>query len=174
MATALSYSRIEHHVALQPGRCGPPVRVGQERRNERRLWVRFRRCRDFLTCRSASMHLGSAIGDDHMPKAVYHAYGYVKKAAALVNAAAGRLEKGRAALHAENEAGGGSSVQGRVRRHRSYCRETPRIRKSTWRISGLDRCWFVTWSGASWNSPDWWQAVTDCWRPVKDEHGPSR
>ena len=31
------------------------------------------------------------IGDDHMPKAVYHAYGYVKKACALVNAAAGRL-----------------------------------------------------------------------------------
>ena len=33
-----------------------------------------------------------SIGDDHMPKAVYHAYGYVKKAAALVNAAAGRLD----------------------------------------------------------------------------------
>jgi fumarate hydratase class II len=33
-----------------------------------------------------------AIGDDRMPKAVYHAYGYVKKAAALVNADAGRLE----------------------------------------------------------------------------------
>jgi fumarate hydratase class II len=32
-----------------------------------------------------------SIGDDHMPKAVYHAYGYVKKAAALVNEAAGRL-----------------------------------------------------------------------------------
>lgn len=26
-----------------------------------------------------------SIGDDHMPKAVYHAYGYVKKAAAIVN-----------------------------------------------------------------------------------------
>jgi fumarate hydratase, class II len=37
-----------------------------------------------------------AIGDDHMPKQVYHAYGYVKKAAALVNAAAGRLEQWRA------------------------------------------------------------------------------
>lgn len=37
-----------------------------------------------------------AIGDDHMPKQVYHAYGYVKKAAALVNSAAGRLEKWRA------------------------------------------------------------------------------
>src|SRR5712671_3380175 len=37
-----------------------------------------------------------SIGDDHMPKAVYHSYGYVKKAAALVNAAAGRLEKWRA------------------------------------------------------------------------------
>src|ERR1700738_266778 len=34
-----------------------------------------------------------SIGDDHMPKAVYHAYGYVKKGAALVNADAGRLER---------------------------------------------------------------------------------
>jgi fumarate hydratase class II len=32
-----------------------------------------------------------SIGDDRMPKAVYHAYGYVKKAAALVNEAEGRL-----------------------------------------------------------------------------------
>jgi fumarate hydratase class II len=32
-----------------------------------------------------------SIGCDRMPKAVYHAYGYVKKACALVNAAAGRL-----------------------------------------------------------------------------------
>jgi fumarate hydratase class II len=32
-------------------------------------------------------------GDDHMPKAVYHAYGYVKKAAALVNADAARLDR---------------------------------------------------------------------------------
>ncbi|TAV98428.1 class II fumarate hydratase [Rhizobium ruizarguesonis] len=31
------------------------------------------------------------IGDDRMPKAIYHAYGYVKKACALVNAAGGRL-----------------------------------------------------------------------------------
>ncbi len=31
------------------------------------------------------------IGDDRMPKEVYHAYGYVKKAAALVNTRAGRL-----------------------------------------------------------------------------------
>ena len=34
-----------------------------------------------------------AIGDDRMPKQVYHAYGCVKKAAALVNAAAGRLDR---------------------------------------------------------------------------------
>jgi fumarate hydratase class II len=34
-----------------------------------------------------------AIGDDRMPKQVYHAYGYVKKAAALVNARAGRLQQ---------------------------------------------------------------------------------
>ena len=33
-----------------------------------------------------------------MPKAVYHAYGYVKKAAALVNAAAGRLPRWKADL----------------------------------------------------------------------------
>src|ERR1700728_101903 len=37
-----------------------------------------------------------SIGDDHMPKAVYHAYGYVKKAYALVNKAAGRLDSERA------------------------------------------------------------------------------
>jgi fumarate hydratase, class II len=37
-----------------------------------------------------------SIGDDHMPKAVYHAYGYVKKAAAMVNMAAGKLPKEKA------------------------------------------------------------------------------
>src|SRR5258707_6919118 len=31
------------------------------------------------------------IGNDRMPKEVYHAYGYVKKAAAMVNTRAGRL-----------------------------------------------------------------------------------
>jgi fumarate hydratase, class II len=47
-----------------------------------------------------------AIGDDRMPKRVYHAYGYVKKAAALVNAAAGRLArwKADAIVHAADEA----------------------------------------------------------------------
>src|SRR4051794_12591148 len=46
-----------------------------------------------------------SIGDDHMPKAVYHAYGYVKKAAALVNADAGRLgaELGAAIVAAADE-----------------------------------------------------------------------
>src|SRR5919106_500597 len=39
-----------------------------------------------------------SIGNDRMPKAVYHAYGYVKKAAAIVNAAEGRLPKGKADL----------------------------------------------------------------------------
>src|SRR5271168_1371896 len=38
-----------------------------------------------------------SIGDDRMPKRVYHAYGYVKKAAALVNATAGRLPQAKAA-----------------------------------------------------------------------------
>jgi fumarate hydratase class II len=37
-----------------------------------------------------------SIGEDRMPKGVYHAYGYVKKAAALVNAAAGRLPQWKA------------------------------------------------------------------------------
>jgi len=37
-----------------------------------------------------------AIGDDRMPKRVYHAYGHVKKAAALVNAAAERLPQWKA------------------------------------------------------------------------------
>jgi fumarate hydratase class II len=38
------------------------------------------------------------IGDDRMPKAVYHAYGYIKKAAAIVNARAGRLPQWKADL----------------------------------------------------------------------------
>jgi fumarate hydratase class II len=37
-----------------------------------------------------------SIGDDEMPKAVYHAYGYIKKAAAIVNAAEGRLPNDKA------------------------------------------------------------------------------
>jgi fumarate hydratase class II len=47
-----------------------------------------------------------SIGEDRMPKRVYHAYGYVKKAAALVNAAAGRLPqwKAEAIAHAADEA----------------------------------------------------------------------
>jgi fumarate hydratase class II len=39
-----------------------------------------------------------SIGDDRMPKAVYHAYGYVKKAAALVNGRDGRLPQWKADL----------------------------------------------------------------------------
>jgi fumarate hydratase class II len=38
------------------------------------------------------------IGDDHMPKIVYHAYGYVKKAAAILNAEDGRLPNDKAEL----------------------------------------------------------------------------
>ena len=37
-----------------------------------------------------------SIGNDKMPKEVYHAYGYVKKACALVNAAEGRLAQWKA------------------------------------------------------------------------------
>jgi fumarate hydratase, class II len=39
-----------------------------------------------------------SIGDDRMPKAVYHAYGHVKRAAAIVNGRAGRLPKWKADL----------------------------------------------------------------------------
>src|SRR6201987_5934015 len=39
-----------------------------------------------------------SIGDDRMPKAVYHAYGHVKKADAIVNGQAGRLPEWKAAL----------------------------------------------------------------------------
>jgi fumarate hydratase class II len=39
-----------------------------------------------------------SIGDDRMPKAVYHAYGHVKKAAAIVNGRAGRLAGWKAQL----------------------------------------------------------------------------
>ncbi|MBP2368455.1 class II fumarate hydratase [Pseudonocardia parietis] len=47
-----------------------------------------------------------SIGDDRMPKAVYHAYGQVKKAAALVNQTAGRLDDARrdAIVQAADEA----------------------------------------------------------------------
>jgi fumarate hydratase class II len=39
-----------------------------------------------------------SIGNDRMPKAVYHAYGHVKKAAAIVNGRAGRLPAWKADL----------------------------------------------------------------------------
>jgi fumarate hydratase, class II len=39
-----------------------------------------------------------SIGNDRMPHAVYHAYGYVKKAAAIVNGQAGRLPRWKADL----------------------------------------------------------------------------
>ncbi|WP_433609250.1 class II fumarate hydratase [Prescottella agglutinans] len=42
-----------------------------------------------------------SIGNDRMPHEVYHAYGYVKKAAALVNGAAGRLPEWKSTLIAQ-------------------------------------------------------------------------
>jgi hypothetical protein len=39
-----------------------------------------------------------SIGDDRMPKAVYHAYGHVKKAVAAVNGRAGRLPAWKAGV----------------------------------------------------------------------------
>ena len=55
-----------------------------------------------------------SIGSDRMPKAVYHAYGYVKKACALVNQAAGRLpeQKALAIIRAAEEA-----ISGRLDDH---------------------------------------------------------
>jgi fumarate hydratase class II len=38
------------------------------------------------------------IGNDRMPKEVYHAYGYVKKAAAIVNTRAGRMPEWKGKL----------------------------------------------------------------------------
>ena len=42
-----------------------------------------------------------SIGEDRMPKAVYHAYGYIKKAAALANGSFGLLPKWKAQLIAK-------------------------------------------------------------------------
>lgn len=42
-----------------------------------------------------------AIGEDRMPKAVYHAYGYIKKAAALVNGSTNRMPQWKAQLIAK-------------------------------------------------------------------------
>src|SRR5271163_2196497 len=42
-----------------------------------------------------------SIGNDRMPHAVYHAYGYVKKAAAIVNGQAGRLPQWKSDIIAQ-------------------------------------------------------------------------
>src|SRR3989442_16020425 len=47
-----------------------------------------------------------SIGDDHMPKAVYHAYGYVKKAAAMVNAEAAEIFKEKSELISKGASAG--------------------------------------------------------------------
>src|SRR5258708_21021980 len=53
------------------------------------------------------------IGNDRMPKEVYHAYGYVKKAAAMVNTRAGRLPdwKGQLIQRVCDEAMSGALVE---------------------------------------------------------------
>jgi fumarate hydratase class II len=56
----------------------------------RRKWRSYRLFDRGAQTQRSLIHF--SIGDDHIPKAVYHAYGYVKKAAALVNAATGRLD----------------------------------------------------------------------------------
>ena len=55
-----------------------------------------------------------SIGDDRMPKAVYHAYGHVKKAAAIVNGRAGRLPRWKAELIARVA---GEVIEGRLDEH---------------------------------------------------------
>ena len=59
-----------------------------------------------------------SIGDDRMPKRVYRAYGYVEKATALVNAAAGRLPqwKAEAIVRAADEA-----IAGKLDDHFPLC-----------------------------------------------------
>src|SRR5258707_947088 len=121
MATALSYSRIERYVALQPGRCRAPVgaagRGGTKVSKTTGTLQAVPRLLDLPIGINASgqRHETDSMGgidvpanrywgaqtqrslvhfsirDDNMPKAVYHAYGYVKKPAGLVNAAARRL-----------------------------------------------------------------------------------
>jgi fumarate hydratase class II len=51
-----------------------------------------------------------AIGDDHVPKALYHAYGIIKRAATEVHAAAGRMPawKAEAIIRAADEAASGA------------------------------------------------------------------
>src|SRR5215469_16927530 len=54
-----------------------------------------------------------SIGNDRMPIEIYHAYGYVKKAAAIVNERNGRLPKDKAALivRSANEVISNRSIQ---------------------------------------------------------------
>ena len=66
------------------------------------------------------------IGNDRMPKEVYHAYGYVKKAAAIVNTQAGRMPKWKGELI--------ERVSDEVTRQSSVSRKTvPRTHKARWR-----------------------------------------
>ncbi len=88
----------------QPGNPPPPtmkdVPIGIEAQGERREFdsmgdvpVPANRYWGAQTQRSL-IHF--SIGNDKMPKEVYHAYGIVKKACALVNEAEGRLPKWKA------------------------------------------------------------------------------
>src|SRR5439155_25322427 len=57
------------------------------------------------------------IGNDRMPKEVYHAYGYVKKAVALVNSRAGRMPEWKGQLIQRHEAQRPFCAAGRRRLH---------------------------------------------------------
>jgi fumarate hydratase, class II len=77
----------------------------QRKNTERGPWIRDLPIAIGMTgMRKESDSLGEvevpafSIGDDHMPEEVYHAYGYVKKAAALVNASKGHLPLWKADL----------------------------------------------------------------------------
>ena len=68
-----------------------------------------------------------SIGQDRMPKEVYHAYGTVKKACALVNAAEGRLPqwKADAIVRAADETIAGELDGPPVYAHHDVCQLQP-------------------------------------------------
>ena len=103
-----------------------------------------------------------SIGNDRMPKAVYHAYGTVKKACALVNEAAGRLPswKAHAIVQAADEA-----IAGRLDEHFPlYVWQTGSGTQSNMNVNEVlsnraIQLWAVFWAV---NSP-WARTTTSTW-----------
>jgi fumarate hydratase, class II len=69
-------------------------------------WARLKCPNRYWGAQTQRSLIHFSIGDDRMPKRVCHAYGYVKKVAALINAAAARLPqwKAEAIVRAADEA----------------------------------------------------------------------